>query len=54
LKCDGPGGSAAQSVTITATPVPAKSGGGGGSVDVALLSLLGAMAIWRRRVVQLT
>jgi hypothetical protein len=49
LTCDGPGGSAAKSVTITATPVPAKSGGGGGSVDVALLSLLGAMAIWGRR-----
>jgi hypothetical protein len=52
LKCDGPGGTAAQSVTITATPVPAKSGGGGGSVDVTLLSLLGALAIWGRRRVQ--
>jgi hypothetical protein len=49
LTCNGPGGSAAKSVTITPTPVPAKSGGGGGSVDVALLSLLGAMVIWGRR-----
>jgi len=49
LTCNGPGGSAAQSVTITATPAPAKSGGGGGSMDVALLSLLGATVFWGRR-----
>ncbi len=47
LTCTGSGGSATQTVTVTATAAPAKSGGGG-SLDLALLSLLGALAAGRR------
>jgi plastocyanin len=50
LTCSGPGGtSAPMSVTVTATPAATSSGGGGGSLDIALLSLLGASLIVRRR-----
>jgi plastocyanin len=47
LTCTGPGGSAAQSVALTATAAPSKSGGGGG-LDLAILSLLGALSVGGR------
>jgi hypothetical protein len=48
LTCTGTGGVNAQSVTVTATPKPA-SGGGGGALDMAFLTLAGALAAARMR-----
>jgi hypothetical protein len=51
LSCDGPGGTAANSVTVTVTdpPAPAKSGGGGGAIRPELLVFLLGVMLLRRR-----
>jgi hypothetical protein len=48
LTCTGTGGVNAQSVTVPATPKQA-SGGGGGALDMAFLTLAGALAAARMR-----
>jgi plastocyanin len=53
LTCTGSGGSAKQSVSVSVTAAaPSSSHGGGGSMDLALLSLLTAVLIGRRRIVR--
>jgi hypothetical protein len=50
LSCDGPGGTAANSVTVTVNPLPApgKSGGGGAIRPEVLVFLLGVILLRRR------
>lgn len=49
LSCEGAGGNDAETVTVTGTAAPANNSGGGGSFTPALLLMLSAGWLWRRR-----